>query len=69
MNGDNSMGKRIKAEIKEKGTTQKEVAKDARVSRSYLHGIKAGIFDPSVKTLVRIARAIGTSFEYLKKGR
>ncbi|KJR97998.1 MAG: hypothetical protein VR68_11920 [Peptococcaceae bacterium BRH_c4a] len=66
---DNGVGKRIKEEIKERGTTQKEVAKDARISRSYLHGIKAGIFDPSVKTVVRIANALRTSFDYLRWGK
>lgn len=69
MKKDDKTGKRIKKEIKEKGTTQKETAAKAGISRSYLHGIKSGIFDPSMKTLARIARALGTSVDYLKRGK
>ena len=66
---DDSTGKRIKKTIKEKNMTQPEVADKAGISRSYLHNIKAGIFDPPIKTLARIGRVLGTSIDYLKRGR
>ncbi len=64
-----STGERIKEEIKEKGTNQPEVAAKASISRSYLHGIKQGVFHPSVRVLARIANALHTSVDYLRRGR
>ena len=62
-------GKRIKKTIKERGMRQPEVADRVGISKSYLHNIKAGIMGAPAKTLARIARVIGTSAEYLKRGK
>lgn len=62
-------GKRIKKTIKEKDTTQPEVADKADISKSYLHNIKAGVSKPSVRVLARIAKALNTSIDYLKRGK
>jgi len=64
-----STGKRIKKVIKEKKIPQKVVADKADISKSYLHLIKAGVFDPPVKTVARIAKAIGVKISDLKKRR
>jgi len=62
-------GKRIKNVIKEKKIPQNVVADKADISKSYLHLIKAGVFDPPVKTVARIAKAIGVKISDLKKRR
>jgi transcriptional regulator with XRE-family HTH domain len=65
----NSTGKRIKKTIKERKTTQPEVADKADISKSYLHNIKAGISKPSIRVLARIAKALNVSIDYLKRGK
>lgn len=66
---DDSTGKRIKKTIKDKNTTQPEVADKADISKGYLHNIKAGVSKPSVRVLARIAKALGTSIDYLRHGK
>ena len=62
---DNTTGKRIKSRIKELDTTQPEVAKDADISKEYLHNIKQGRSKPSVRVLAKLAKVLETSINKL----
>lgn len=53
------IGKRIKQIMQQKHLTQKEVAKMASISRTYLSGIESGLYNPRIKTLARLAAALG----------
>lgn len=53
-----TVGKRIKALRNERGLTQLELASSANISRSYLAGVETGKYNPSLKTLESIARAL-----------
>jgi transcriptional regulator with XRE-family HTH domain len=44
-----------------KGWTQETLAERANIDRSYIAGIEAGLRNPSVKALARIARGFGVS--------
>lgn len=57
----NRTGKRIKSRIKELDTTQPEVAKEADISKEYLHNIKQGRSNPSLRVLAKLAKALQTS--------
>ena len=47
---------------KKKGTSQKELAAEARISRSYLSEIENGLKDPNVRVVIDIAEVLGVDF-------
>lgn len=65
---DNSiLGKRIREERSKIGLTQEKLAEFAEVSPAYMGRIERGERNITVKTLVRITNALGTTIDYLLK--
>jgi len=54
-----SIGERIKRFRKQKGLTQTKLAENAGISRSYLADMEANRYNPSLKTLIEVAKALG----------
>jgi len=63
------IGKRIKKKIKQEDTTQEEVARDVKVSKSHLHEVKQERERPSVRLLARLAKRLDTTVDYFVRGR
>ena len=59
------MGKKIKQLRKAQGLTQDKLAEKVRVSSAYIGFIEQGQRNPSLKTLDKIARALGTKMSEL----
>ncbi len=58
----------LKAHREKKGMTQVQLAKRAKVTQSYVAQLEAGVKkNPSLATLMRIAKALGVSIEQLLK--
>lgn len=53
-----NIGKRIREIRTKKKLTQEEVAFNAKIDYSYLNQIEAGKRNPSVTTVIKIARAL-----------
>lgn len=53
------MGHEIKARREKKGLSRQELAKAAGVSREYVRKLEAGLYDPTVGTLEKLAKALG----------
>jgi transcriptional regulator with XRE-family HTH domain len=64
------LGKRIKQLRKHAGLTQEKLGIATGLSQTYLSGIEGGTRNPSIKTLDKIAKALGvklsdlTDFDY-----
>jgi len=56
---------RIRSQL---GLSQDELAEKADLDRTYVSGIERGVRNPGVKTVLRIARALGVSVGDLCKG-
>ena len=54
-----ALGLRVRQLREGKGWTQEALAERARLDRSYIAGIEAGLRNPSVKALARIAKGLG----------
>lgn len=52
------VGESLKTYRKQKGFTQVELAKRAGISRSYLADVEAGRYNPSLDTLMAVAKAL-----------
>lgn len=53
------LAKRIVALRAEKGWTQERLAEEASIQRSYIADLERGSRNPSVRTLVKLANALG----------
>ena len=51
-----------------RGLSQDELAEKADLDRTYVSGIERGVRNPGIKTVLRIARALGVSVGDLCKG-
>ena len=56
-----ALGGRVRQLREAKGWTQEGLADRAALDRSYIAGIEAGLRNPSVRALARIAKALGVS--------
>jgi transcriptional regulator with XRE-family HTH domain len=52
------MGTRIRTLREERGLSQGELAKQARITREYVNKLEAGRYDPTVGVLQRLAKAL-----------
>ncbi len=52
------IGKRIREKRKKKGMKQYELAKEANISNTYLSDIEIGRTNPSIRTLIKISKAL-----------
>lgn len=55
------LAEHIKALRREKGWSQEHLAEHASMQRSYLADLELGYRNPSVRTLVKLANALGIS--------
>jgi transcriptional regulator with XRE-family HTH domain len=53
------MGRRLKALRKKRDLSRQALAKKAGVSREYVRKLEAGLYDPTVGTLAKLAKALG----------
>jgi len=53
------MGRRLEALRTRNGWSRQELADKARLSREYVRKLEAGLHDPTVSTLRRLAKALG----------
>lgn len=58
------IGAKIKSLRKKKGLKQIELAKMAGISNTYLSDIEKGRTEPSIKTLTKIANALGVEIDW-----
>ena len=65
---ENPLGKRIADARDRRGLLQKDVAKEAGVSVSFLSEIENGKRTPGSEVLLRIADVLGASLDYLLRG-
>lgn len=60
------LGYRIKQFMQQRGMTQSQLAEKARVSANYISKIEQGIVNPPIRTLARIASALGVTIDDLR---
>ncbi len=56
-----ALGSRVRHLREDKGWTQEVLADHAGLDRSYIAGIEAGLRNPSVKALAKVAKGLGLS--------
>jgi transcriptional regulator with XRE-family HTH domain len=56
-----SLGARVRQLREGRGWTQEVLAERCGLDRSYVAGIEAGLRNPSIKALGKIARGLGTT--------
>jgi transcriptional regulator with XRE-family HTH domain len=61
------VGARIRARRIEKDLSQEALAKKAALSREHVARLEAGLYEPTLGTLERLARALGLSLPELLK--
>lgn len=62
------IGSRIREIRERKGWTQDDLAREARMSKSFLSEIETGKRSLGTETLLKVAAALGASVEYLATG-
>ncbi len=56
-----ALGRRLRHLREAKGWTQETLAEHAAVDRSYIAGIEAGLRNPSVKAVAKIAKGLAVN--------
>jgi transcriptional regulator with XRE-family HTH domain len=51
-----------------KGWTQERLAEHAELDRSYIAGIEAGLRNPSIEAVAKLAKGLGVSLSTLLEG-
>lgn len=62
------VGKRIRALRETKGFSQEGLAEKSGLHRTYIGGVERGLRNPSLKSLVRMAKALGVGVGQLFDG-
>lgn len=62
------VGERIRARREVLGLTQAELAAELSVSHQHVSAIEGGVSSPSLDLLVRVARRLGVSTDFLLTG-
>jgi transcriptional regulator with XRE-family HTH domain len=60
-----SLGARVRQCREQKQWTQEDLAERAELDRSYIAGIEAGLRNPSIKAVSKIAKGLGLSLSDL----
>ena len=60
-----SLGNRVRQLRDAKGWTQEVMAERAALDRSYIAGIEAGLRNPSIKAVGKVARGLGVTLSEL----
>ena len=63
-----AFGSNLRSERERKNLTQEKLAEKADLDPSYISGIERGIRNPSILSVVRIAKAMGTTVSDLSRG-
>lgn len=63
-----ALGKNLRLQRETKKLTQERLAEHAELDPTYISGIERGVRNPSVLSLVRIAKALGTQVSELLQG-
>ena len=63
-----ALGSRVRHLREDKGWTQEVLADRAGLDRTYIAGIEAGLRNPSVKALARVAKGLGLSMSDVVAG-
>lgn len=63
--GKKQIGEIIKVERKKNKLTQKRLAEESGLSRSYISDVEAGRYAPSVKSLLAIAKILKFDLNFL----
>ncbi len=61
-------GSNLRRERQEKKLTQEKLAEKADLDPTYISGIERGVRNPSLLSIVRIAKALGTTASDLSRG-
>lgn len=63
-----AFGSNLRSERERKKLTQEKLAEKADLDPSYISGIERGVRNPSILSVVRIAKALGTTVSDLSRG-
>ena len=63
-----AFGSNVRTARETKDFTQEKLAEKADLDQTYISGIERGVRNPSVLSIVRLAKALGTSVSELSKG-
>jgi transcriptional regulator with XRE-family HTH domain len=63
-----AFGRNVARIRNERGFSQDKLAEQANLDRTYVSGIERGVRNPGIRTVLRIARALGVSVGDLCKG-
>jgi transcriptional regulator with XRE-family HTH domain len=63
-----AFGRNVARIRSQRGLSQDELAEQADLDRTYVSGIERGVRNPGIKTVLRIARALGVSAGDLCRG-
>ncbi len=55
-----AFGKAVREAREKLGLSQEELGFESELDRTYISGIERGVRNPTVKTILRICRALGT---------
>lgn len=59
------LGKQVRELRKQKGWTQEKLEEKSGVDRTYISDIERGVRNPSLKSLQKLAKALGVSISHL----
>lgn len=63
-----AFGKSLRRERETRKLTQEKLAEKANLDPTYISGIERGVRNPSLLSIVRIAKALGTTTSDLSRG-
>ena len=63
-----ALGSNVRQQRLRKALTQEKLAASADLDPTYISGIVRGVRNPSILSVVRIAKALGTTVSTLSKG-
>jgi len=63
-----AFGLSLRRERESKSLTQEKLAEKADLDPTYISGIERGVRNPSLLSIVRIAKALGTTTSHLSRG-
>jgi len=62
------LGLNLRQRREKKGLTQEKLAERAELDPTYISGIERGVRNPSILSISRVAKALGTSVSELCEG-
>ncbi|HEX5051019.1 MAG TPA: helix-turn-helix transcriptional regulator [Planctomycetota bacterium] len=56
-----NLGQAIRAVREQRGASQESLGFDSELDRTYISGVERGVRNPTIASLLRIAKALGTT--------